>query len=60
MDTHTTNFNINPNTTNTKNKLPNILVTGTPGVGKTSLSMLLNDKLNELGIKYEYLNVGIM
>lgn len=29
-------------------KLPNILVTGTPGVGKTSFSMLLTDKLNEL------------
>lgn len=28
-------------------RLPNIVVTGTPGVGKTSLSMLLVDKLNE-------------
>jgi broad-specificity NMP kinase len=28
-------------------KLPNIVITGTPGVGKTSLSILLCDKLNE-------------
>jgi adenylate kinase len=28
-------------------RLPNILVTGTPGVGKTSLSILLTDQLNE-------------
>ena len=41
-------------------KLPNILVTGTPGVGKTSLSMLLADKLNDLGKKYEYINIGII
>jgi len=45
---------------NMSNKLPNILITGTPGVGKTSLAMLLNDKLNNLGMKYEYINVGII
>lgn len=47
-------------------KLPNILVTGTPGVGKTSLSILLTDQLNELlnnsntlhTKRFNYLNVG--
>jgi adenylate kinase len=48
------------------NKLPNILVTGTPGVGKTSLSILLTDQLNELlnnsnntiTKRFNYLNIG--
>jgi len=48
------------------NKLPNILVTGTPGVGKTSFSILLTDQLNELlnnsnstiTKRFNYLNVG--
>jgi adenylate kinase len=42
-------------------KLPNIVVTGTPGVGKTSLAMLLADTLNEecKGSKqFTYLNLG--
>ena len=42
-------------------KLPNIVVTGTPGVGKTSLAMLLADTLNEecKGLKqFTYLNLG--
>jgi adenylate kinase len=41
--------------------LPNIVVTGTPGVGKTSLAMLLVDRLNEevkCEKKYSYLNLG--
>ncbi len=42
-------------------KLPNILVTGTPGVGKTSLAMLLTDNLNEQyfqGKQFSYINIG--
>jgi len=44
----------------TEANLPNIIVTGTPGVGKTSLSILLVDKLNEkLGTeKFVHLNLG--
>lgn len=46
--------------------LPNILVTGVPGTGKTTLSMLLVDQLNttlnqNLGTQknyYEHFNVG--
>ena len=33
--------------TEMKNTLPNILVTGTPGVGKTSLCSLLESQLPE-------------
>jgi adenylate kinase len=33
--------------------VPNILVTGTPGVGKTTLAMLLNESL-----QFTYVNVG--
>jgi adenylate kinase len=43
-------------------KLPNILITGTPGVGKTSFSMLLTDSLNEMysytGKQFVYVNIG--
>ncbi len=42
-------------------RLPNILVTGTPGVGKTSLAMLLADSINEeinSQNKFTYLNLG--
>lgn len=43
-------------------KLPNILITGTPGVGKTSLAMLLTDSLNERnnlsGKQFNYVNIG--
>lgn len=42
-------------------KLPNVLVTGTPGVGKTSFAMLLIDRLNEkiaIDNKYTYINIG--
>ncbi len=47
-------------------KLPNVLITGTPGVGKTSLAILLTDHLNELlnnsntfhSKKFNHLNVG--
>jgi adenylate kinase len=54
------------NTDLNNNKLPNILITGTPGVGKTSLSILLTDHLNELltnsnifsNKRFNYLNVG--
>lgn len=47
--------------TNHNEKLPNVLITGTPGVGKTSFSMLLIDKLNErimIDDKYAYINIG--
>ena len=33
--------------------MPNILVTGTPGTGKTTLATLLNDTLN-----FKYINIG--
>jgi adenylate kinase len=37
----------------------NILVTGNPGVGKTSLSILLADELsNKLNKEYKYINIG--
>lgn len=42
-------------------RLPNIVITGTPGVGKTSLAMLLTDNINEQiegNKKYTYINVG--
>jgi adenylate kinase len=43
-------------------KFPNILITGTPGVGKTSFSMLLTDSLNEkygnMGKQFVYVNIG--
>lgn len=44
----------------TNTNLPNIIVTGTPGVGKTSLSILLADKLNEKfqTDKFIHVNVG--
>ena len=39
--------------------LPNILITGTPGVGKTSFATLLQDKLKETHNKdFKYFNVG--
>jgi adenylate kinase len=34
-------------------KVPNILITGTPGTGKTTLCQLLNESLN-----FSYLNLG--
>lgn len=43
----------------TGQKIPNILITGTPGVGKTSFSMLLVDKLNEIYPEKKYKNVNI-
>lgn len=36
-----------------KRRIPNILVTGTPGTGKTTLATLLNDVL-----QFTYINVG--
>ena len=40
-------------------KLPNILITGTPGVGKTSFSVLLQEKLKELkGLDFKNINIG--
>ena len=42
-------------------KLPNILVTGTPGVGKTSLAMLLVENLNDelkSDKSFVYINLG--
>ena len=40
-------------------KLPNILITGTPGVGKTSFAVLLQEKLKELkGLDFKYINIG--
>ena len=39
--------------------LPNILITGTPGTGKTTLSRLLEDAMtNEYGIKYTHIPLG--
>lgn len=44
--------------------LPNLLITGTPGVGKTSLALLLTDKLNEqlqntnTNKQFTYINIG--
>jgi broad-specificity NMP kinase len=34
-------------------KTPNILVTGTPGTGKTTFAQLLNQSLN-----FQYLSIG--
>jgi adenylate kinase len=44
----------------TDSNLPNVIITGTPGVGKTSLSILLADKLNEKfnTDKFVHLNLG--
>ena len=47
-------------------KLPNILITGTPGVGKTSLALLLVDSLNESiakknnnnNLNFKYVDIG--
>ena len=40
-------------------KLPNILLTGTPGVGKTSFAVLLQEKLKELkGLNFKNINIG--
>ena len=40
-------------------KLPNILITGTPGVGKTSFAVLLQEKLKELkGLDFKNINIG--
>ena len=40
-------------------KLPNILITGTPGVGKTSFAVLLQEKLRELkGLEFKNINIG--
>ena len=40
-------------------KLPNILITGTPGVGKTSFAGLLQEKLKELkGLDFKNINIG--
>ncbi len=36
-----------------KRTVPNILVTGTPGTGKTTLATLLNEALN-----FNYINIG--
>lgn len=38
--------------------LPNILITGTPGSGKTTLSKILEDALSEYS--YKYINVGTL
>ena len=42
------------------NNFPNILITGTPGVGKTCLGKLLEDKVKEEGNlgSYEYISVS--
>ena len=40
-------------------KLPNILITETPGVGKTSFAILLQEKLKELkGLDFKNINIG--
>ena len=48
-----------------KGKLLNIVVTGTPGVGKTSFSLLLTDQLNTVlksyqinNMSFNYINIG--
>ena len=42
-------------------KLPNILITGTPGVGKTSFAILLQEKLKEIkGLDFKNINIGIL
>lgn len=38
-----------------KRRIPNILVTGTPGTGKTTLATLLNEALG-----FTYINVGTL
>lgn len=38
-----------------KRTVPNILVTGTPGTGKTTLATLLNEALH-----FTYINIGKM
>ena len=38
--------------------LPNILITGTPGSGKTTLSKILEDSLSQYNFKY--INVGTL
>jgi adenylate kinase len=46
---------------NSNSTLPNLIVTGTPGVGKTSLAMLLVEHLNEHinnDNKYKYVDIG--
>lgn len=40
-------------------ELPNILITGTPGVGKTSFTILLVDKLNEINKEWNFKNINI-
>ena len=40
-------------------KFPNILITGTPGLGKTSFSVLWQEKLKELkGLDFKNINIG--
>ena len=40
-------------------KLPNILITGTPGVGKTSFAVLLQERLKESkGLDFKNINIG--
>ena len=42
-----------------KKLLPNILITGTPGVGKTSFATLLTDKLLEnKNLNFKNINIG--
>lgn len=45
---------------NQQSKFPNnILITGTPGVGKTSMSILLADELkNQFNLDYQVINIG--
>ena len=40
-------------------ELPNVLITGTPGVGKTSFSLLLVDKLKEINSEWNFKNINI-
>ena len=40
-------------------ELPNILIMGTPGTGKTALAQALVEQLNKAGLKYQHVEVSL-